>query len=555
LLSSDAIPQHDRLDDLVRLLREPDAGVCPVSDRQREYRHHALSILGLFDRRAKVPTPFGAHLRSLPEREAMAGLIERVRDCEVFRAWMNWSEVSSTAEIDPDTALAFVKACSALAPSTALRRSRSLHAWWRSAHVDAAFHGTQAVLPLASSAESMPPPDPGTAAHSVACLAGLIDDSGAIANLRSPIHRLAEMDSRMTADAELAVMRDLQDLEAMLFVHLRTDEYGEARWTAFVQDYNGKLLDDVDQEELALEDMGERLATLAVGMPVQQLPRLRRRLRSMLEDAGVRRPVRSAFVVHATRDSAPGVLSADLAQFHEFRWHLLAGHLGIVGKVAQRYRLGFPYEDAFTIALGGGLDGVDRWEEGRGGNLATVVSIWARARLTRAVGQYRHGRHRSGTLNESRTVLYRTRQEWVRDAREVPDWSAIAEAWRTRGEGADLKEVAPRSWWTDELDAPCRPDLSGLANLVALDALPDDLVADLERVDGMIRAWLAEQVNPRVRYVLEERYGLRGNESRTLSAVGAHLNLSRERIRQLERDGLRDLVSHFSKPGTTTPTT
>lgn len=555
MLSSDAIPQHDRVDDLLRLLREPESETERISDRQRGYRHQALSILGLYDRSAKAATPFGEHVRALAEHEAMVVLLQRVRDCELFRAWQTWCGVASTAEIDPDTALSFLQACSTLAPSTAKRRSRSLHAWWRSAHADAAFHGTQAVLPLTSTHETNALPERGTAAYTVACLTGTIDDADAIAALSSTAGRSLVGPGRLAPDAELAETRDLQDLEAMLFVRLRTDGEGDARWAAFVADYNGKQLDGVDDDELCLDELGDRLVEATGALASRHLPSLQRQLRARLESAGIRRPVRSAFVVHACRPGAPEGLLDDVMQYHALRWHLLGSHLGIVGKVAQRYRLGFPYEDAFLLALGGGLDGVDRWEEHRGGSLATVVSWWARARLTRAVGNYRHGRRRSGHLNESRMVLNRIRREWVREARREPDWREIADAWLVDGQQSELGEIAPRAWCTDELDAEHRPHLSGYASLVALDAVPEDVVAELARVDGRVRTWLAEETKPRVRHVLEERFGLRGADGRTLSEIGKDLDLSRERVRQLERDGLQDLVRHFADPETTTPTT
>jgi len=55
------------------------------------------------------------------------------------------------------------------------------------------------------------------------------------------------------------------------------------------------------------------------------------------------------------------------------------------------------------------------------------------------------------------------------------------------------------------------------------------------------------QLEPRMRYVLERRYGLDGHTSQTLEELGADLGITRERVRQLENKALREL--RRSAPG------
>lgn len=49
--------------------------------------------------------------------------------------------------------------------------------------------------------------------------------------------------------------------------------------------------------------------------------------------------------------------------------------------------------------------------------------------------------------------------------------------------------------------------------------------------------------NKRVRDVLEERFGLKNGEKKTLEAIGKKYNITRERVRQIEADGLRQLAT------------
>ena len=48
--------------------------------------------------------------------------------------------------------------------------------------------------------------------------------------------------------------------------------------------------------------------------------------------------------------------------------------------------------------------------------------------------------------------------------------------------------------------------------------------------------------SPRLREVLERRFGLRGKEPETLEAIGRSFGVTRERVRQIEADGLRHLL-------------
>jgi len=52
---------------------------------------------------------------------------------------------------------------------------------------------------------------------------------------------------------------------------------------------------------------------------------------------------------------------------------------------------------------------------------------------------------------------------------------------------------------------------------------------------------ILDQLTPREARILRLRYGLQDGESRTLKEVGEMFGLSRERIRQLEKEALRKL--------------
>ena len=52
------------------------------------------------------------------------------------------------------------------------------------------------------------------------------------------------------------------------------------------------------------------------------------------------------------------------------------------------------------------------------------------------------------------------------------------------------------------------------------------------------------RLNPRMRLVITQRFGLDGQTPKTLEQVGSELGITRERVRQLESKSLRDLRSH-----------
>jgi RNA polymerase primary sigma factor len=68
---------------------------------------------------------------------------------------------------------------------------------------------------------------------------------------------------------------------------------------------------------------------------------------------------------------------------------------------------------------------------------------------------------------------------------------------------------------------------------------PDEETAINLRQKELARA--LQSLNPRMRHVLELRFGLSGSEPKTLEEVGEGLGITRERVRQLEARALREL--------------
>ncbi|WP_269085293.1 sigma factor-like helix-turn-helix DNA-binding protein, partial [Vibrio anguillarum] len=59
----------------------------------------------------------------------------------------------------------------------------------------------------------------------------------------------------------------------------------------------------------------------------------------------------------------------------------------------------------------------------------------------------------------------------------------------------------------------------------------------------------ADELNPKQKEVLARRFGLLGYEPSTLEEVGREINLTRERVRQIQVEGLRRLREILVKQG------
>ena len=84
----------------------------------------------------------------------------------------------------------------------------------------------------------------------------------------------------------------------------------------------------------------------------------------------------------------------------------------------------------------------------------------------------------------------------------------------------------------------------------ALEALdPEDLLQSAE-IGNLVNQWIA-QLTDKQRRVLERRYGLGGAEISTLEEVAAELNLTRERVRQIQIEALDQLRRVIKRGGVT----
>ena len=68
---------------------------------------------------------------------------------------------------------------------------------------------------------------------------------------------------------------------------------------------------------------------------------------------------------------------------------------------------------------------------------------------------------------------------------------------------------------------------------------PEENVSKIDLKDQLLK--VMDSLEPREKTVLIKRYGLEDGEPMTLEEIGAELNLSRERIRQIEEKALRKM--------------
>lgn len=252
--------------------------------------------------------------------------------------------------------------------------------------------------------------------------------------------------------------------------------------------------------------------------------------------------------------AAPDATDKQVRAGRRAREKFARSNLRLVMKVASFYekKAGkLEFDDLVQFGNLGLMRAIDKFDSERGYKFSTYAVSWIRQQIQR------------GIMNQSRTIRLPTNahDDLTRIKRLVADHKANGEI-RQLGEVEIAQELnipigrylEMRRVWFDtwSTDAPIK-GRDGDDNATMLECLSTGLSGPTPAIEDeheerqiAFIALMIDQLPEREKVIMTARYGLDGREPETLTAVGARLGITRERVRQIQvalTDELRALLT------------
>jgi len=242
------------------------------------------------------------------------------------------------------------------------------------------------------------------------------------------------------------------------------------------------------------------------------------------------------------------ILKAEVQQEKKARNQLVRANTRLVISVAKRYLYhGVPMLDLIQGGNMALMRAAEKFDYKRGYRFSTYATWWIRQGVTRTLANQKRAirvpLHMNDRINNLRVLAAELEKAWARK----PTEEELAQELEIEPKTVRFMLQAGKS--SLSLDAPIKGENDArFGDFVEnSDAVNPSQEADQQLLKEKIEDLLLT-LTPREARILRDRFGLYDHRPHTLGEIGEKFGLTRERIRQLERQALRKL-RHPSRSG------